>query len=171
MSRLKHIAFVVFIGLFVSCASSPKFTSKETNPPSEVATEKKSKTRYEKQKEVSPPETNNKNPDVYYNLSTSLETVSGYASYYADDFDGKQTANGEIFNMYELTAAHKEYPFNTLIKVTNLLNNKTTIVRINDRGPFVEGRIIDLSLGAAKQLDMLGAGVQEVKLEIIEWGD
>lgn len=167
MNRLKHIALVVFIGLFVSCASSPKFTSKETNTP----LKDKSTSRYEKQKKVRSEETNTKNPEVYYNLSTSLETVSGYASYYADDFDGKQTANGEIFNMYELTAAHKEYPFNTLIRVTNLLNNKTTIVRINDRGPFVEGRIIDLSLGAAKQLDMLDSGVQEVKLEIIEWGE
>lgn len=171
MNELKLILLYVLLGLLVSCAPSPKFTSKETKTTKRAAVEDKSKSRHEKQKKESPQETNTKNSDVYYNLSTSLETVSGYASYYADDFDGKQTANGEIFNMYELTAAHKEYPFNTLIRVTNLDNNKTTIVRINDRGPFIEGRIIDLSLGAAKQLDMLDAGVQEVKLEIIEWGE
>ncbi|PIQ11285.1 MAG: hypothetical protein COW71_01040 [Ignavibacteriales bacterium CG18_big_fil_WC_8_21_14_2_50_31_20] len=80
------------------------------------------------------------------------------------------TANGEIYNMYELTAAHKTYPFNTMIRVTNLANNKTVIVRVNDRGPVPENRIIDLSLGAAIQLGMDNAGVQEVRLEIIEFG-
>ena len=73
--------------------------------------------------------------------------------------------------MYELTAAHKTYSFNTMIRVTNLSNNKTVIVRINDRGPFVDNRIIDLSLGAAMQLDMVDSGVQEVQLDIIEWGN
>nr|MDA3859837.1 septal ring lytic transglycosylase RlpA family protein [Melioribacteraceae bacterium] len=72
--------------------------------------------------------------------------------------------------MYELTAAHRTYPFNTMIRVVNLKNNKTIIIRINDRGPFVEGRIIDLSLGAAIQLGMDKTGIQEVRLEIIEWG-
>ena len=124
------------------------------------------KTRYSKNKD-----SKKDNVEVYYNLSNSLETIGGYASYYADDFDGKQTANGETFNMYELTAAHKTYPFNTMIRVTNISNKKTVIVRINDRGPFVDNRIIDLSLGAAMQLDMLDSGVQKVQLDIIEWGN
>lgn len=170
MVFIRYIALLFLVMLFASCASSPKFTSKESNTPTKTA-EEKSKSRYAKKEEKTPQKSRAENPDVYYNLSTSLETAKGFASYYADDFDGKQTANGEVFNMYELTAAHKEYPFNTLIRVTNLANMKTTIVRINDRGPFIEGRIIDLSLGAAMQLDMLNAGVQEVQLDIIEWGE
>ena len=110
------------------------------------------------------------NVDTLHNLSNALETVIGYASFYADDFDGKQTANGETYNMYELTAAHRTYPFNTMLRVTNLANNKSIIVRINDRGPVPKDRIIDLSLGAAKQLGMENTGVQKVRLEVIEWG-
>lgn len=91
-------------------------------------------------------------------------TETGYASYYADSYDGRKTANGEIFRSSALTAAHKKLPFGTRVKVTNLSNGKTVKVRINDRGPFVSGRIIDLSRKAAKKIDMTTAGV--VKVEI-----
>ena len=87
---------------------------------------------------------------------------TGQASYYADKFDGRKTANGEIFDQDKLTAAHKTLPFGTIVKVTNLTNNKTVIVRINDRGPFVAGRIIDLSKAAAKKIDLISAGVVKV---------
>lgn len=89
------------------------------------------------------------------------------ASYYADKFHGRKTSNGEIFNMYALTAAHKTLPFNTKVKVTNLTNGKSVIVRINDRGPFVKGREIDLSKAAASKLDMIKSGTAKVKLTII----
>jgi len=89
------------------------------------------------------------------------------ASYYAEDFHDKKTANGETFNMNGLTCAHKTLPFNTWLEVTNLANRRTVIVRVNDRGPFVGDRIIDLSLGAAKELGMIEAGVQEVDIEIL----
>lgn len=89
------------------------------------------------------------------------------ASYYADKFHGRQTANGEIFNMYGFTAAHRELPFNTLLRVTNLANKKSVIVRVNDRGPFVEGREIDLSRAAAEKLDMTAGGTARVSLEIV----
>src|SRR5574344_392625 len=92
---------------------------------------------------------------------------SATASYYADKFHGRKTSNGEIFNMYSLTAAHKTLPFNTIVKVTNLRNGKTVNVRINDRGPFVPGREIDLSKAAAVKLDMIGTGTATVSLEII----
>ena len=164
LNIIKTLSFIVVVGLLFSCASSPKFTKKKSNSGTAKNVEQP-KTRYSKNKD-----SKKENVDVYYNLSSSLETIGGYASYYADDFDGKQTANGETFNMYELTAAHKTYPFNTMIRVTNLSNKKTVIVRINDRGPFVDNRIIDLSLGAAMQLDMLDSGVQKVQLDIIEWG-
>lgn len=93
-------------------------------------------------------------------------TESGQASFYGagDGFNGKKTANGETFNKNKLTAAHKTLPFGTIVKVTNLSNGQTVKVRINDRGPFVKGRIIDLSEKAAKKIDMRTKGVAEVKL-------
>jgi rare lipoprotein A len=95
---------------------------------------------------------------------------SAVASYYADKFHGRKTSNGEIFNMYALTAAHKTLPFNTKIKVTNLSNGKSVIVRVNDRGPFVKGREIDLSKAAAVQLDMIKSGTTKVKLTVLTEG-
>ena len=92
---------------------------------------------------------------------------SATASYYADKFHGRKTSSGEIFNMYSLTAAHKTLPFNTIVKVTNLRNGKSVNVRINDRGPFVPGREIDLSKAAAVKLGMIGTGTATVSLEII----
>jgi rare lipoprotein A len=92
------------------------------------------------------------------------ETETGYASFYADKFEGRKTANGEIFNQSKLTAAHKKLPFGTQVMVTNLANGRSVQVRINDRGPFVSGRIIDLTKAAAKEIDMLGAGVARVRI-------
>jgi len=94
----------------------------------------------------------------------------GIASYYADKFNGRKTSNGEIFDMNTLTAAHKALPFNSVVKVTNLDNGKSVIVRVNDRGPFIEGRIIDLSLAAAKAISMIGTGTARVSLEVLEFG-
>lgn len=89
------------------------------------------------------------------------------ASYYADKFHGRTTSNGEVFNMYALTAAHKTLPFNTKVVVTNLANGKNVTVRINDRGPFIAGREIDLSKAAAEKLDMIRSGTAKVKLTIV----
>ncbi len=92
----------------------------------------------------------------------------GKASFYADKFEGRSTASGEKYSHTKLTAAHLTLPFGTKVKVTNLSNKKTAIVRINDRGPFVQGRIIDLSKAAAMKLDFIKAGVAEVKIEVID---
>lgn len=100
----------------------------------------------------------------------NLETETGTASYYADEFNGRKTANGEFYNLNDLTAAHPSYPFNTMVKVTNLKNGKTVEVRINDRMPQFKNRIIDLSLAAAKKIELINAGIQEVKIEVISWG-
>ncbi len=89
---------------------------------------------------------------------------SGKASYYADKFEGRQTSNGEIFKQNKKTAAHRTLPFGTKVTVTNLANGRTVKVRINDRGPFVKGRMIDLSKKAAKKLDMVDAGVANVQM-------
>ena len=95
----------------------------------------------------------------------------GISSYYGPQFHGKLTANGEIFDMYGVTAAHKELPFNTVVRVTNIDNNKSLILRINDRGPYIDGRILDCSYGAAKKLDFLNKGTTNVEIRVIEWGD
>jgi len=91
-------------------------------------------------------------------------TETGMASYYSETYNGKKTANGEIYHSSELTAAHKKLPFGTKVKVTNISNGKTVKVRVNDRGPYVAGRIIDLTREAAKKIDMLAAGVVKVKI-------
>lgn len=102
---------------------------------------------------------------TYYPLPTAYgyEEV-GYASWYGPNFHGRRTASGEIYNMYAMTAAHKILPMNTYVRVENLSNHKVVIVRINDRGPFVKNRIIDLSYAAAKKLGIIGPGVAKVKL-------
>lgn len=97
--------------------------------------------------------------------------MKGVSSFYAEDFHGKLTANGEVYDMYGLTAAHKTLPLNTIIRVTNLVNDKSLILRVNDRGPYVKGRILDCSYGAAKKLEFVNDGTVEVKIEVIEWGD
>jgi rare lipoprotein A (peptidoglycan hydrolase) len=89
----------------------------------------------------------------------------GVASWYGPGFAGKLTANGEIFDPSELTAAHRTLPFNTHLRVTNLANGRSVTVRINDRGPFSGGRIIDLSRAAAEQIGMIGSGTARVRLE------
>jgi rare lipoprotein A len=92
----------------------------------------------------------------------------GKASYYGEEFHGRKTASGEIFNKWNYTCAHKKLPFNTKVKVTNLKNKKSVIVRVNDRGPFVAGRIIDLSYAAAKKIGMVKDGVVKVKIEALK---
>jgi rare lipoprotein A len=89
----------------------------------------------------------------------------GKASFYADFFQGRKTSNGEVFRQRKRTAAHKTLPFGTKVKVKNLKNGKTVTVRINDRGPFVEGRIIDLSKKAARKLGMVNDGVVQVEIK------
>jgi len=93
---------------------------------------------------------------------------TGLASWYGPDFHGKETSSKEIYNMYDMTAAHKSLPFGTHVMVTNLENGKSVMVRINDRGPFVKGRIIDLSYSAARILDMVDQGVVKVRIEVVE---
>ncbi len=139
---------LVFTALFIisGCTPSPRYTV-------EKLIKKKSSEKGTTGKKTS--------------KSLKGKIIKGIASYYANDFHGKMTANGEIFDMHGLTAAHKTLPFNTWIEVKNLSNGRTVIVRINDRGPFIKDRIIDLSLGAAKEIRMIGAGIQEVELTII----
>lgn len=136
---------------FYSCTSSVRFTSEKKENKLPAIKEEKSQQKYFDNKEV-------------------LKSIEGLASFYSDKFNGRVTANGEIYKMYGLTAAHNSFPFNTLIRVTNLKNNKSIIVRVNDRMPLHPERLIDLSYGAAILLDMVNDGVVKVKLDILEWG-
>jgi rare lipoprotein A len=141
-----------------SCATSPRFVTRNASPsPKGEASRETPKSAEEKLSRNS--------------SGKVLLTLEGVASYYADDFHGKQTSNGEIYDMNDLTAAHRTFPFGTKVRITNLENGKTVLVRVNDRGPFHEGRIIDLSLGAAKELDIVKTGTARVRIEVLEWGN
>ncbi|MBV9181023.1 MAG: septal ring lytic transglycosylase RlpA family protein [Acidobacteria bacterium] len=105
-------------------------------------------------------------PPVERNLHPKPYQV-GTASWYGEDFEGKPTASGEPYNMYDLTAAHMTLPLGTLVRVTNLRNRRVVVVRINDRGPVVPGRIIDVSYSAAKVLKFQAQGLQRVRLDVI----
>ncbi|MEH2311232.1 MAG: septal ring lytic transglycosylase RlpA family protein [Nostoc sp.] len=95
-------------------------------------------------------------------------SFGGIASYYGYDGSGNRTASGQRFNPEEMTAAHRSLPFGTQVRVTNTYNGRSVVVRINDRGPFIRGRIIDLSAGAARILGMMGSGVAQVHIEVLE---
>lgn len=96
------------------------------------------------------------------------DTQTGQASWYGGRWDGRRTASGERFDQDALTAAHRSAPFGTMVRVTRKATGAQTLVRITDRGPFVRGRIIDLSRAAAEEIDMVGAGVAPVEIEILE---
>jgi len=98
-------------------------------------------------------------------------TETGLASWYGHPYHGRQASSGEIYDMEQLTAAHRTLPFGSIVSVTNLDNGRTVTVRINDRGPFVEGRILDLSRAAARQLGILGPGTALVRLRLLGYAD
>lgn len=109
------------------------------------------------------------------NISAEKESVrvlgSGVASWYGPNFHGLATANGETYDMNDLTAAHKTLPFNTVVKVENIDNGKSVVVRINDRGPYVGNRVIDLSKKSAEEVDMIDTGTANVRILLVEEGD
>ena len=158
-SILNKIIIYSLISIFIfSCTPSPRYQGNGKSIPTPTKKRKsssKSSSNYKKKKKF------NKAKKLY----------RGTASYYGPKFHGKLTANGEIFDMYGVTAAHKEFPFNTVARVTNENNGKSHIIRINDRGPYIDGRILDCSYGAAKKLDFVTQGTAPVKIEILEWGD
>ena len=109
-------------------------------------------------------------PPVPYTASPAASQMAGVASFYADEFNGRITASGEVYNMDDMTAAHRTLPFGTKVRVTSIDTGRSVVVRINDRGPFKDDRVIDLSLGAAKQLGLIAAGTGRVVLQILEAG-
>ena len=152
LHNLKPPIFLATL-LLAHCSSAPRYT---TGDAKKVSTKKTSLS----------PRLNTKN-----SFNKHRKTIKGVSSFYAEDFHGKLTANGEVYDMYGLTAAHKTLPLNTIVRVTNISNEKSLILRINDRGPYVKGRILDCSYGAAKKLGFVNDGTTDVKIEVIEWGD
>ena len=146
--------------LCMECTPSPRYRSNSKPSPTATKKEKQKNKKHNKKKK------NNKST-----FDKSKKVFWGISSYYGPKFHGKLTANGEIFDMYGVTAAHKELPFNTTVRVTNENNGKSMLIRINDRGPYVGNRILDCSFGAAKKLGFVGEGTAPVKIEVIEWGD
>ena len=138
----------------VGCSSSPRYTTGSIP------------NRSKSTKKVKSIPSNSKNKKVKHR-----KVMTGISSFYAEDFHGKLTANGEVYDMYGVTAAHKTLPLNTICRVTNLANDKSLILRINDRGPYIKGRILDCSYGAAKKLDFINSGTANVEIKVIEWGD
>jgi rare lipoprotein A len=101
----------------------------------------------------------------------TLATEEGLASFYSTEFHGRRTSNGESFDKDGMTAAHRSFPFNTVLRVTNLKNGMKVDVRVNDRGPVKPERIIDLTFAAAKEIDMVRDGLARVRVEVLEWGN
>lgn len=168
---LKYLTLVLITLVLTACSSSSgrysqKYDSKPTRLPTKVEMEDPVPRAEEKSKG------GNRHYTVLgksYKVLPHAEgfTQTGTASWYGKKFHGHLTANGEIYNMFSMSAAHKSLPLPSYVKVTNLANNKTAIVRVNDRGPFHQSRIIDLSYSAAYKLDMLKTGTANVKIEAI----
>ena len=144
---MKYILSLILFFIVFSCTPSPRYTPDKTKPI--IKNPSKKTKKYDRSKKI----------------------LKGISSYYGPKFHGKLTANGEVYDMYGLTAAHKTLPLNTIVRVTNLSNDKSLILRINDRGPYVGDRILDCSYGAAKKLDFVQSGTTDVRIEVIEWGD
>ena len=152
-----------------SCSPAPRYNSHVLDKEESITKEKFNKSSLKKKTRKKTLIINKTKNQIKLDLEKKV--YKGLSSYYGKKFHGKLTANGEVYDMYGLTAAHKTMPLNTICRVTNLENDKSLILRINDRGPYIKGRILDCSYGAAKKLDFINQGTTMVKIEVIEWGD
>jgi rare lipoprotein A len=157
------------------CASRKPIADRGQPPPSQP-TETPAKTADSAKRSTDVPEVPTTSPSAVpapkRSKAAPVPAPSGYteegnASWYGVPFHGRRASNGEIYDMYKLTAAHRTLPFETMVRVTNLSNGKSTVVRITDRGPFVDNRIIDLSFAAAQEVDSVGPGVVAVRVEVL----
>ena len=153
--------------LVAGCAPNPVYRTQPGSAPTSTRKAPSSGDRDRKPPRVIRPKTP-AHPVDLESLSTADAYQVGVASYYGKKFHGRKTANGETFNMYKLSAAHRVLPLGTVVKVTHLGNGRWVVVKVNDRGPFIEGRILDLSFAAALELEMVQAGTARVMIEIVE---
>jgi rare lipoprotein A len=151
MKHKKLFILLPLIPLLVACSAAPRFTSESNRGSLPENHEIEDLSKFEK-----------------YPI---LESTEGIASFYADKYHGRITYNGEVYDMNGISAAHQIYPMETIIKVTNLSNDRSVILRINDRMPYWEDRIIDLSLGTARELDFVEKGLTKVRIDVLKWGE
>ena len=148
--RKNSFYIITALSIFITaCVSSPRFTnaSYKQNPP------------------------NYRLENNDFDNADILESSEGLASFYADKYNGRPTYSGVIYDMNGISAAHQKYQMGTIVRVTNLNNQKNIVLEINDRMPYWEDRILDLSLGAAKELDMINDGLVKVRIEVLKWGE
>lgn len=145
---------LVLMLMLISCASSTRFPSRHDN--GETTSDREIRGCTE--------------PEIT-DAGKILESRVGVASYYSDKYEGKATSSGEIFSQDKLTAAHPTYSMGTVVRVKNLLNRKTVVVKINDRMTNLNGRIIDLSKRAADEIDMTKSGIAKVQVDVLKWGN
>ena len=157
---------IIFAGMILflfNCTPAPRYHYRDE--PEKPASKQKGKVPTQRK-------TNSKkltnDPILSMNMGDSAILTS---SYYATKFHGRRTSNGEIFNMYGYSAAHKSIPFGTVLKVTYLKTGKSVMVKVNDRGPVIKGRDLDLSYMAAKKIGLLNDGVGRVKIRVVKWGE
>jgi peptidoglycan lytic transglycosylase len=157
--KMKIFLYIIISSsiIFNACTSTARYTTKESNVNS-------SENYNDETADLL------KEENIDLNNIQPLSTEVGIASYYAQKYNGRKTASGEIYNMFGISAAHPVYPMGTIVKVTNLSNNLSVILKINDRMPDFKDRVIDLSLGAARILDMIQNGTTKVKIDVIKWG-
>ncbi len=169
------VALGVLSAFSSGCASRKPIADQRQPPPSQP-TETPAKTADSAKRSTDVPEPSATSPSAAPTAKRSKPaatpapsgyTEEGNASWYGVPFHGRRASNGETYDMYKLTAAHRTLPFETMVRVTNLNNGKSTVVRITDRGPFVDNRIIDLSFAAAQEVDSVGPGVVPVRVEVL----
>ena len=176
---MKQVPFLILLLLFLTAACSPSsqappeqsdrafFTPRNWQIP--IVKEEEPTSAREEQRSAITPSTAEEQQTIKQSSDDPDEQMIGYASWYGPGFHGEQTANGEKYNQDELTAAHRLLPMNTWVRVTNLENNKTVIVRINDRGPYKKNRIIDVTRKAAEILDFKDQGTARVALNVVRY--
>lgn len=167
---MKHLLPFLFILFLTGCISSGRYSHRNDSAPNKIPEQVN-------QEAVEPyfvehAKANSRPYTVFGKQYFPMQSAKGYeasgeASWYGQKFHGHLTANGEIYNMYDMTAAHKTLPLPSFVRVTNIESGRQTIVRVNDRGPFHDDRLIDLSWAAAKKLDVLKNGTAKVKIEVI----
>lgn len=171
-SRVTAAPFII-VAVATTLSLSACSFSRDSGPrrPVDVSHVPNAVPKYEKRTRAGNPSTYVVRGKRYYVLKSSKGFVQrGIASWYGNKFHGRKTSNGERYNMYAMTAAHKTLPIPTYVQVTNLDNGKHVVVRVNDRGPFHDNRIIDLSYAAAKKLDIVGHGTGHVEIRALEPG-
>jgi rare lipoprotein A len=167
MPQPQRIAAAIFFTAALAAASGCRKHARTASLPPPPVTAPSTADRSPNIPKPTPQRPQQRTPVASREALDAANGETGIASWYGHPYHGRPAANGEIYDMEKLTAAHRTLPFGTWVRVTNLSNNKTVEVRITDRGPFIDGRIIDLSKAGARAIDMIGPGIAQVRLDII----